>query len=96
MIKTACTAMKSDERTPYARDTSDGAVAVSGIFEGAIPKKKPPVTNTLANMTFRLGTECVLIEETMIVSGSTSPLAIWKKDACTSLSEKTKKGAQRR
>jgi hypothetical protein len=75
--------MKSDDRTPYPRDKSEG-VAVSGTFEdGATPRKKPPVTTTLARMTFPLGAERVWKLDTTIVSGRTRPLAIWKKEAST-------------
>jgi hypothetical protein len=83
LIRTAWNAMNKDERTPYARDTIEG-VAMSGTLEdGATPRKNPPVTMALARMTLRLGIVWVFTDETMMVSGRTRPLAIWKKEAST-------------
>jgi hypothetical protein len=79
LINTAWNAMNSDDRKPYARDKSEGAAMRGTLEDGATPRKKPPVTTTLAKMTFELGIARVWTEETMIVSGRTRPLTIRKK-----------------
>ena len=47
--------------------------------EGATPSRKPMVTIKAASITFCDGLERVCKDDTTIVRGRTSPLAIWHK-----------------
>jgi hypothetical protein len=68
--------MKSEDMMPYIRDSSDGVAFNGRSFDGVTPVKKPIATTTVANRTRLDGMVLVLVDETTIVKGRTSPLAI--------------------
>lgn len=72
--------MNKADRTPYNKEMMVGVAVKGRELDGATPMKKPKETNTAAAIVFVDGADCVLRDETRIVNGNWSPLAIFNED----------------